>query len=320
MPMLRGYWAKVMVARRVRVRCTGRYAMVQSPAGRMMTLMLLAASSITASASAQTARLLDRADYESRLRGMWLGELIANWTGLPIENRYYQPPFLTDADWGMALGPGRRLDFVFQDPWLSDDDTDIEYVHMHLLTGRKKARLSSAEIVEGVDAPHQPCHLELEPERRTLMGQGVEPPGTSLGASNILRLLISAQLTIEMFGAVNPGMPERALDVADLPIRTAASGYAAHACQFLCRAVRAGDAGAGRDVRPRETCVDGAAGASLHPELVQGGGRRGLRAHAIPDQRGIRTTGRSRGTRSMTATSCTRHSMGSGTGGGAIRR
>ncbi|MEL7372733.1 MAG: ADP-ribosylglycohydrolase family protein, partial [Myxococcota bacterium] len=41
-----------------------------------------------------------------------------------------------------------------------------------------------------------------------------------------------AQLTTEIFGALTPGMPSLGLDIADLPIRTTASGYSAHAAQF----------------------------------------------------------------------------------------
>src|SRR6185369_16384871 len=63
---------------------------------------------------AQGNRVIERREYESRCRAMWLGEAIGNWTGLPIENAYYNPPFLTDVDWGMPLPGNRRLDFVFQ--------------------------------------------------------------------------------------------------------------------------------------------------------------------------------------------------------------
>ena len=62
-----------------------------------------------------------------------LGELIANWTGLTTEGLVTMPPFLTDDDWGGNVGNG-VIDFVVdQDPWLADDDTDIEYVYAHLL-------------------------------------------------------------------------------------------------------------------------------------------------------------------------------------------
>ena len=74
----------------------------------------------------------DALDYHDRLQGMWLGSTIANWTGLLTEGMRNEPPFYTDEDWGKVM-PVRwadeehRIDFVFQDPWLADDDTDLEH-------------------------------------------------------------------------------------------------------------------------------------------------------------------------------------------------
>ena len=39
-------------------------------------------------------------------------------------------------------------------------------------------------------------------------------------------------MTTEFFGLLCPGMPERALRMGDLPIRTVSRGYATHAAQF----------------------------------------------------------------------------------------
>src|SRR5262245_60871292 len=43
---------------------------------------------------------------------------------------------------------------------------------------------------------------------------------------------IDAQLTTEFYGALCPGMPDAALKYADLPIRTTAAGFSAHAAPF----------------------------------------------------------------------------------------
>ncbi|MGE3109378.1 MAG: ADP-ribosylglycohydrolase family protein [Phycisphaerales bacterium] len=177
-------------------------------------------------------RVIDRGDYEDRLRAMWLGEVIGNWTGLPIENAYVGPPFLTDDAWGQVLAPGYPpLDFVFQDPWRADDDTDIEYVYLHALTTLNDTRLSGLQIADFWRA-HVNHHIWISnAAARGLMERGVLPPGTSLGACNIFRTMIDAQLTTEFFGAMNPGMPAQALEMADLPIRTTAYGNAVHASQ-----------------------------------------------------------------------------------------
>src|SRR5690242_421793 len=66
---------------------------------------------------------IDRAAYAERLRAMWIGACIANWTGLRTEGVRVERPFFTDADWGAPLGrDGARIDFVLPDPCPADDD------------------------------------------------------------------------------------------------------------------------------------------------------------------------------------------------------
>ncbi len=177
-------------------------------------------------------RAIDRAEYRQRLHGFWLAQCIANWTGLKTEGRYIEPPFLTDENWGMLIG-GHPLQFVtWQNPWLADDDTDVEYVYVHLLGALNTPVLSPTQIADGWTS-HINRYIWVSNARaRELIGRGVLPPATSLGAANAHRLQIDAQLTTEVFGAIWPGMPERALAAGDLPIRTTAGGYGAHAAQF----------------------------------------------------------------------------------------
>lgn len=177
--------------------------------------------------------MLERGAYRSQLRAMWLGETIANWTGIRTEGARQAPPFFTDADWGTSPDGGPPIDFVLaQDPWSADDDTDVEYVYLHLLDSLGRNRLTPGEIRAGWTA-HINRSIWVSNERaRQLMNRGVEPPATSLTVPNQFALYIDAQLTTELFGALCPGMPERALEMADLPIRTTSTGYAAHAAQF----------------------------------------------------------------------------------------
>lgn len=177
--------------------------------------------------------LLDRAAYAERLRAMWIGECIANWTGLRTEGVRVERPFFTDADWGKPLGrDGAPIDFVLVDPCQADDDTDIEYVYLHLLTEAGTLFLSPQQIRDGWRAHINDFIWVSNRRARDLMEGGALPPETSDPARNPDSLQIDAQLTTEMFGALAPGMPELALRMADLPIRTTASGHAAHAAQF----------------------------------------------------------------------------------------
>lgn len=169
---------------------------------------------------------IDRSEYADRLQAMWLGECIANWTGLQTEGRRTTAPFFTDHDWSSY---GYVLD---QDPWLADDDTDIEYVYMHLLDENQLTTLTP-EIIRDGWMKHMNGWIWVSNARvRSLFDQGLRPPATSLFNANELAIQIDAQLTTEVFGAIAPGMPEKALQMANLPILTTANGHAAHASQF----------------------------------------------------------------------------------------
>jgi hypothetical protein len=171
--------------------------------------------------------VIDRDDYRDRLHAMWLGETIANWTGLQTEFARNEPPFYTDKDWA-------DIGFVTdQNPWLADDDTDLEYVYLHEATQARTPQLSSQQISDAWQR-HVNDFIWASNERvRKLMRGGTLPPATGLGMANPDSLAIDAQLTTEFFGAFAPGLPERALQLADLPIRTTAEGHALHASQYF---------------------------------------------------------------------------------------
>ena len=105
---------------------------------------------LTLPVSAEDAVLrLSRSDYAERLQGFWLGQNIANWTGLVTEmDAVGTPetlPFYTDSDWGSLdrrsvwgdfVSHTDRIDFYFEPPgtpWGADDDTDIEYLYLSLI-------------------------------------------------------------------------------------------------------------------------------------------------------------------------------------------
>ncbi len=185
-------------------------------------------------ALAGPSRVLDRAEYEDRLRAMWLGEVIANWTGLRTEGMRREAPFLTDADWGTTpSGFSGPIVFVtWQNPWGADDDTDIEYVYLSLLTAHEATVLTPAQIAAGWIAHINGNIWVSNASARALMTRGVIPPATGMFTPNSNALMIDAQLTTEFFGALAPGAPARGLAMADVPIRTTACGYAADAARF----------------------------------------------------------------------------------------
>lgn len=201
----------------------------------MRCLAWLACASIAAECGAQGTRLIEQGEYADRLRGMWLGECIANWTGIRAEGARTQPPFLTDADWGTnPPGTRGRLEFVLdQDPWRADDDTDIEYVYLHLIDAWGSNVLSADRIRAGWLEHINRFIWVSNRSARTLMDRNIAPPGTGMAVANPNWLMIDAQLTTEFFGALAPGMPEEALALADLPIATTAGGHAGMAARFF---------------------------------------------------------------------------------------
>ena len=209
---------------------------------------------------------VSRADYAEKLQGFWLGQCLANWTGIVTEmdkigvGEGEQLVFYTREDWGKEDQPSffgfRRpdlspnIDWVRRGPneiWGADDDTDIEYMYQHLLAQHETSRLTGEQIRDGwlthiFDEDNSPIKsrggdgenfLWVSNQRaHDLMHEGMVPPATSDPANNELSEMIDAQLTTEIFGLFAPGRPDVALEMARLPIRTTASGEAKLASDF----------------------------------------------------------------------------------------
>jgi len=189
--------------------------------------------------------------------GFWLGQCIANWTGLITEmdkignvGAIKTGSFYTREDWGRPDRPNiwsgdtiskisPIIDFVLlprDTVWGADDDTDIEYMYQHLLWESDTIPLSATQIREGWLR-----HIHLEEENYLwvsnqraleLMQEGVVPPATSDSSQNEHYAMIDAQLTTEIFGLYAPGNITKALELAYLPIRTSARYEAAEIAEF----------------------------------------------------------------------------------------
>jgi hypothetical protein len=200
---------------------------------------------------------ISRSDYKNKLYGFWLGECIANWTGLVTEmdkigniGEIKTGPFYTRDDWGKPDQPNiwsgeeisdlsPTIDFVFRDPgevWGADDDTDIEYMYQYLMYTNESPQLTPEQIREG-----WLTHIRAEEENYLwvsnqkafdLMVEGILPPHTSDPDKNPEYMMIDAQLTTEIFGLMAPCRPDVALRLAYLPIRTTARHEAASISEF----------------------------------------------------------------------------------------
>jgi len=191
-----------------------------------------------------TDRIISRKNYVDQLQGFWLGQCIANWTGLITEMDKIEHPFYTDANWRGPdqpniwgnYGPSSNniIDYYFIDKgdvWSADDDTDIEYMYQYLLDYHNVSILSPDQIREGwlnhiysnESAPNNENFLWVSNESAYyLMKEGLVPPFTSEPENNSHYTMIDAQLTTEIFGLFSPARPDIALQMAHLPIRTTA--------------------------------------------------------------------------------------------------
>lgn len=201
--------------------------------------------------------VISRKKYFDKLYGFWLGESIANWTGLVTEmdkigniGEIKTGEFYTRSDWGKPDIPSiwgegipsdlsSTIDFVFKDEdevWGADDDTDIEYMYQHLLYTNKVSVLSPVQIQEGWlkhIKPEEENFLWVSNQKAfDLMKIGILPPETGHPDNNPEYEMIDAQLTTEIFGFFAPSRPDIALNLAHLPIQTTARYNAEWVSEF----------------------------------------------------------------------------------------
>ena len=203
---------------------------------------------------------ISRDQYKDQLCGFWLGQCIANWTGLVTEmdkigniGELKTGDFYTREDWGRADRPSiwsegepselsSTIDFVLRDTdeiWGADDDTDIEYMYQYLLYTHQNSLLTPKQIRNGWLK-----HIKSEEENYLwvsnqkafdLMKAGVLPPETGNPKMNDKFEMIDAQLTTEIFGLFSPARPDIGVKVAHLPIQTTARKEAEDISKFYVR-------------------------------------------------------------------------------------
>ena len=182
----------------------------------LILLVMLLNSSVKAEKTILADELYDK------MRGMWLGQLIGNSAGRATEGIYS----------GEAPNPYSSVPWVIKQEWDSDDDTDIEYVALHILeTNGLDCR--PQEIAEqwlthvggsGIYiANKQAWHL---------MGDGCLPPETGSRTYNQHWYSIDSQIATESLGAISPGCVQSAIDLVGKFASITNTGFPVHAAQF----------------------------------------------------------------------------------------
>lgn len=201
--------------------------------------------------------IISKKEYQNKLHGFWLGQSIANWTGLVTEmdkignigdiktgnfytrENWQQPDHPSIWGEGVPSELSKNIDFVLRgknEVWGADDDTDIEYMYQFLLNKSETSILSPEQIRNGwlrhIKAEEENYLWVSNQKALDLMNEGKLPPETSDPRFNEHYEMIDAQLTTEIFGLFAPNNPKRALEIAHLPIRTTARNEAAEIAEF----------------------------------------------------------------------------------------
>ena len=203
---------------------------------------------------------ISREKYSNQLYGFWLGQSIANWTGLITEmdkigniGDIKTGNFYTRDNWGgidsrsiwedQSISKSNiKIEFSLRNQdevWGSDDDTDIEYMYQFLLNYFDTSILSPSQIRDGwikhIKAEEENYLWVSNQKAFDLMNQGILPPETGEPSNNEFYNMIDAQLTTEIFGLFSPARPDFAIRMAELPIKTTARGEAQEIAEFYVR-------------------------------------------------------------------------------------
>jgi len=203
---------------------------------------------------------ISREKYSNQLYGFWLGQSIANWTGLITEmdkigniGDIKTGNFYTRDNWGgidsrsiwedQSIDKSNiKIEFSLRtqdEVWGSDDDTDIEYMYQFLLNYFDTCILSPSQIRDGwikhIKAEEENYLWVSNQKAFDLMNQGILPPETGEQSNNEFYNMIDAQLTTEIFGLFSPTRPDFAIRMAELPIKTSARGEAQEIAEFYVR-------------------------------------------------------------------------------------
>ena len=221
-----------------------------------LSLFLVTLNSCISKREKKTIRI-SKEKYQNQLYGFWLGQCIANWTGLVTEmdkignigeiktGNFYTRDHWEKPDQPSIWGEGvpsdlsSTIDYVFKDSteiWGADDDTDIEFMYQYLLHTNKVNLLSPKQIQNGWlkhIKPEEENFLWVSNQKAfDLMKTGVLPPETGNPTLNEHYDMIDAQLTTEIFGLFAPTRPDIALKLAQLPIQTTARKEAEDISKF----------------------------------------------------------------------------------------
>ncbi|MFA6135045.1 MAG: ADP-ribosylglycohydrolase family protein [Phycisphaerae bacterium] len=187
---------------------------------RKVASLLLAVLAVSLPARAETTLSADA--YRDKLYGMWMGEMIGNYAGRPVEGYTARGGLGYAVNWSGATTTAT---------WDGDDDTCFELLNSDILNANPDP--NSAQIGQewGTHIAADSFYIANR-QARGLMTRGVTPPQTGSITSNIHWSAIDSQITTESLGGLAPGDRQRAADLAGRFGSVTNDGFAVHAAQF----------------------------------------------------------------------------------------
>lgn len=174
-------------------------------------------------------------DLHDKIHGMWLAQLIGNMAGRETEGHFSgsSPNLASSVPWVIRVPyPSDSNDPNF---WEGDDDTDIEYVALHILEANS-LDCNSQEIADQwlnhVSTTYASGIYIANRQAWYLMKDGFIPPETGSRTYNEHWYSIDAQITTESLGAICPAMPQRAIELTDRFAQVTNEGFPVHTAQF----------------------------------------------------------------------------------------
>ena len=164
------------------------------------------------------AQLCDKA------RGMWLGQIVANMAGRSTEGHYQTTP-----------NPAESMPWVLRsgsEVWDADDDTDIEYINIHILEEYGFAPTPAQIANEWLEHSTSWGIYIANRQAWYLMGDGILPPETGSRAFNFHWYAIDSQITNETTASICPALPQVAVDLTEDFSEITNAGFSVHAAQF----------------------------------------------------------------------------------------
>lgn len=183
-------------------------------------LSILIVASLCLRANAEYTILAD--DLNDKMRGMWFGQLIGNMAGRTTEGRFASS----------YPNPDPNVPWVIKSVWDADDDTDIEYIAIHILE-TDGFDCNSQQIADQWNTHITSSGIYIANRQAWyLIGDGYLPPETGCRTYNQHWYSIDSQITTETLGALSPGLPQSAIDLTGRFARISNTGFPTHAAQL----------------------------------------------------------------------------------------